>query len=302
MNFQTVGLQPASGASIVIPVYNEERGLAPLLVKINEVLSAGDLPWEVILVDDGSTDKSGDVARQAGVILLHHQSNRGYGAALKTGIRHARYDIIVIIDGDGTYPPENIPQLLTTFQSNQFDMVVGTRIGGQVAMSFVRRCAKWAITSLAEFIAHQPIPDLNSGMRVFSRNTALRFLDLLPDGFSFTTTITLGMLSNGYLVEYSPIDYHARIGRSKIRPVQDTLSFVFLILRIALYFSPLKIFLPLSGIFLLIGILWGLFTKIVLGQLADVSTSIVATFALEIALLGFLAELINKRTANNFRK
>jgi hypothetical protein len=154
---------------------------------------------------------------------------------------------------------------------------------------------------VANVVAGQSIPDLNSGLRVFRRSTAMRLLSLLPDGFSFTATITLALLSNGYLVDYVPINYHARQGSSKFRPIQDTLNFVGLILRIALYFAPLKIFLSLSVLLFSIALGAALFSQFVLGQLADVTTVVIAMTGAQVAVVGLLAELINRRLPNYFR-
>ena len=169
------------------------------------------------------------------------------------------------------------------------------RTGENVAIPAIRRPAKWFIGVLANLVAGETIPDLNSGLRVFRRSLVMEFFDILPDGFSFTTTITLGMLTNGYLVDYVPVNYHRRVGKSKIRPVRDTLNFVQLILRIALYFAPLKIFVPVSFLLLLLALVWGLFSTFVLGQLADVSTLVIVMTAAQIMAIGLLAELINRR-------
>lgn len=291
-----------AGVSIVVPAYNEQGGIGSVLSELHRVMRESGRQYEVIVIDDGSTDGTAAQVNQTQNKLLHHQTNKGYGAALKTGIRHARHTVIAMTDADGTYDNECIPSLLETIQNDEYDMVVGARLGKQAAIPFIRRPAKWALTRLGEFVAGQPIPDLNSGLRVFRRSTVLQIVDLLPDGFSFTTTITLAMLSNGYLVEYVPINYGLRIGQSKIRPLQDTLNFIGLIFRIALYFAPLKIFLPLAGVIVLLGSLWGLFTKLVLGELADVSTMIIVVAGFQIGALGLLAELVNKRSPNVFRK
>ena len=314
--------QDEQAVSVLIPAHNEEGCIGQVIARVEEVMSVSSLQWEVIVVDDGSTDRTAEIARKAtsrlrgkgGISLLRHHTNRGYGAALKTGIQHAKYEVIVTTDADGTYPIESIPKLLLMFhrppfedfagtgQGNQYDMVVGARTGEQVVIPLFRRPAKWALTRLAEYVARQPIPDLNSGLRVFSRTVALRLLDLLPDGFSFTTTITLAMLRNGYRVAYSPINYHARTGRSKIRPAWDTLGFIGLIVRIGLYFAPLRVFMPLSGILLFLGLAWGAFSYFAIGQLADASSIIIVMSAFQVGALGMLAELINKRTDNSFRK
>jgi glycosyltransferase involved in cell wall biosynthesis len=234
--------------------------------------------------------------------VLSHRENRGYGAALKTGIRHAQCDLICTIDADGTYPCERIPDLITRLEEGRYDMVVGARVGKNVSIPLIRRPAKWAVRRLASFVAGESIPDLNSGLRVFRREAALRMLRMLPDQFSFTATITLAMLVNGYLIDYVPINYYARVGRSKIKPIRDTLNFMQLVMRIALYFAPLKVFLPLSVFLLLLAFAWALFSKFMLGQLADVSTLVIAMTGFQIAVIGMLAELINQRTPNIYEE
>lgn len=294
----------AGELSVIVPAYNEKRGIGAVLDELLAVLPTLGLPaFELIVVDDGSSDGTAEaVSRYQEVTLLRHRANRGYGAALKTGIRHACHDWICITDADGTYPAEAIPALMARVTGGQCDMVIGARVGKSVAIPLVRRPAKWAIGRLAHFVAGEPIPDLNSGLRVFRRSAALRFLGVLPDGFSFTTTTTLGMLTNGYLVDYVPIDYRPRVGRSKIRPVRDTLNFAQLVLRIALYFTPLKVFLPLSALLSVAALAWALFSKLVLGELADVSTLVIVMAAVQVAVVGMLAELINRRLPNHFRE
>ncbi|MCB0208600.1 MAG: glycosyltransferase family 2 protein [Anaerolineae bacterium] len=283
------------GVSIIIPAFNEQNGINGVLTQLHHTMMNFGETYEIIVVDDGSVDETAAQVDPKKNRLLRHSTNRGYGAALKTGIRHAAYNIIAMTDADGTYPNDCIPDLLQILRQGECDMVVAARTGEQVFIPWLRRPAKWAITRLAEFVAGQSIPDLNSGLRLYRRTTVFQFLDLLPNGFSFTTTITLAMLSNGYLVRYEPINYHPRIGRSKIRPIADTLNFIGLILRIALYFAPLKIFLPLGILLLMVGIFWGLYTKFAFGQLADVSTMMIIMSAFQISALGLLAELINKR-------
>ena len=291
-----------AGLSVVIPAYNEAQSVGPVVESLLEDLAGTGWPFEIIVVDDGSTDGTGSQAESTGVRVIRHQTNRGYGAALKTGIRYARHRVVCITDADGTYPNERIPELVARLEQGNSEMVVGARTGAQVAIPTVRRPAKWAIGRLADFVSGEAIPDLNSGLRVFSRKTALRFLGLLPNGFSFTATITLALLSNGYWVEYVPINYGARKGRSKFRPVQDTFNFMALVLRIALYFAPLKVFLLLSGLLLLLAVGWGMLSKFAFGALADVSTMIIVMASVQVAVLGLLAELINRRLPNLYRE
>ena len=289
------------GLTVVIPAFNEEAGVGSVAAALSIELASGAWPFEVIVVDDGSSDATAEQAEKASVRVVRHESNRGYGAALKTGIRRARYDVICITDADGTYPNERIPDLVARREEHKADMVVGARVGDNVAIPLVRRPAKWVLSRLANLVAGRDVPDLNSGLRLFRRKDALRFFSILPDGFSFTTTITLGMLASGYVVDFVPIDYRARIGRSKIRPVRDTLNFVGLVMRIALYFAPLKVFLPLSGLMLVAAAVWGVLSKVLLGTLADVSTVVIVMAAIQIAVLGLIAELVNRRLPNYFR-
>lgn len=292
------------GFSLIVPAYNEEGGIASSLDHVLEILDKSDLEHEIIVVDDGSTDRTVEsLAAYGGRIrVLQHHANKGYGAALKTGIRNARFATIVITDADGTYPNERIPELVKHKNAGGFHMVVGARTGRNVAIPLIRKPAKWAIGKLANFVVGEKIPDINSGLRIFDRDVALKFFPMFPDGFSFTTTITMCTLSNGYLVEFVPIDYHARVGRSKIRPIRDTLNFVQLIARMALYFAPLKLFLPLSLILFLAGIGWGVSTKLLTEELADISTLIIMMAALHIGAIGLLAELMHTSLAQTYRR
>jgi glycosyltransferase involved in cell wall biosynthesis len=214
-------------------------------------MNQSEWQYELIVVDDGSTDQTAAVAQAHGVEVLRVPRNRGYGAALKSGISAAHHDWILIIDADGTYPAEVIPKMLERLE--EYDMVVAARIGKEVHIPMVRRPARWMLGRLATYLAEQPIPDFNSGLRVFRKSLAQRFEHLLPAGFSFTTTITMASLCNDYRVLYLPISYGRRVGRSKIRPAH-AYQFLLVILRTAVYFNPLRVFLPLGGIFFLAGV------------------------------------------------
>ena len=230
--------------TVVIPAYNEEGAIAEDLGSLKALLDNTHLAYEIVVVNDGSTDRTAEEAgKVSGIRLLSHQRNRGYGAALKTGIRAAETDIIVITDADGTYPPRYIPELVATVEAGS-DMAVGARTGDNVAIPLIRRPAKWFLNTLANYLAGQKIPDLNSGLRAFRKTGVTPFFPILPSGFSFTTTITLAMLCNDYQVTYHPIDYLKRTGSSKIRPIKDTYNFLVLILRTICYFNPLKVFMP----------------------------------------------------------
>lgn len=234
----------ASSCSIVIPACNEQDGVGAVAETVARVLNGEGITHEVIVVDDGSTDGTSDAARKAGARVIRHEMNRGYGAAIKTGIRGAEHDVIVITDADGTYPADRIPDLLHRLE--QYDMVVGARSGDRVHIPLIRRPAKWLLGKLANYVAGMRIPDLNSGLRAFRRADALALFPTLPDGFSLTTTITMATLMDGGNVSYIPINYHPRKGRSKIHPIRDTLNFFMLVSRLALHFRPMKVFFPVA--------------------------------------------------------
>jgi glycosyltransferase involved in cell wall biosynthesis len=283
------------GLSLIIPAYNEEKGIQGVVEEIKANLSSLNCPLEIIVVDDGSTDRTGDVIREIdGIRSVRHEVNKGYGAALKTGIRSASYPFVGITDADGTYPSQSIPGLLSAMEENGTEMVVGARTGGNVRIPLLRKPAKWTLSKIANYLAREKIPDLNSGLRIFRKKAVTRFFNILPDQFSFTTTITLAMLMNGFRVKFIPIDYHQRVGKSKIRPIYDTLNFLQLIVRTILYFDPLRIFLPLSLIFIVGGLLL-LGHRIIFGHGFGVTSVVMLVAGVQMMALGMLADLINKR-------
>jgi len=280
------------GYSVIVPVYNEAEGIDSVLNALAEHLPP---EAEIIVVDDGSTDGTPEVLERHGsrVHVVAHPHNRGYGAALKTGIREARYERLVFIDGDGTYPSERIPDLVRRLENA--DMVVGMRSARSAGIPLVRRPAKWVLNKLANYLTGRRIPDLNSGLRAMRRCSLEPLMPLLPDGFSFTTTSTLGMIINGKRVDFEPIDYLHRKGRSKIRPIRDTLNFLQLIVRTVLYFEPLRIFIP-AALFLFAASGAALVVSLVfLEKILD--GTIVALFVAGVQMLGIgmLADLINRR-------
>ncbi|MGH9795820.1 MAG: glycosyltransferase family 2 protein [Candidatus Acidiferrales bacterium] len=240
-----------AGVTVVVPAYNEEGAIASQIKNVLGVMERSARPWELIVVDDGSTDATASQAEQTGARLIRLGRNRGYGAALKAGIAAAQHELIVITDADGTYPSEAIPALLE--HAAHHDMVVGARIGENVAIPLARRPAKWVLGRLASYMAGQKIPDLNSGLRVMKKSLVEKFEHLLPSGFSFTTTITLALLCSEYSVYYHAIEYHKRVGQSKIRP-GHAYQFLMLILRTIVYFNPLRFFLPLGAVFFAAGV------------------------------------------------
>ena len=283
----------APSLSVVIPAFNEESGIASVLAELRAVLEQADLEAEVIVVDDGSTDRTAHEAQGAGARVLTHRSNRGYGAALKTGIAAATHDVIVIKDADGTYPARHLPELVAALDSA--DMVVGARTGPGVHIPFVRRPAKWALNRLADFVAKARIPDLNSGMRVFRRDVVLQYFPILPDQFSWTTTLTLAMHCDKYAVTYLPIEYRHRTGQSKIMP-WDAGTFAILILRTAMLFHPLRVFLPLALVCFAYGVVKTFIDLIVL-QDPNISASALMMLlsSLFILLIGMLGDAMATR-------
>ena len=286
----------AEGVSIVIPAFNEEHGIGDTLDEVIATLCDWDVPWEILCVDDGSTDRTTEVLEARDDIrVLQHSTNSGYGAALKTGLRNAKFSTVVITDADGTYPNDRIPDLVRLCETN--DMVVGARIGANVNYPLIRKVPKYFLRRFAEWMVHQKIPDMNSGLRVFKKEVAERFIGILPNGFSFTTTITLAMLSNRYRVHFEPIDYHRRTGKSKIKPIRDTLNFVQLILRIGMYFAPLRVFLPVGMFFFLGFVVSAAYDVFLLKNLTD-KTLILLVTATQITMFALLADMIDKRVSS----
>lgn len=279
--------------SAVIPVFNEEKAVFDIINELKNVLDKLNTSYEIIAIDDGSSDKSGEILKTIeGIKLIQHPLNRGYGASLKTGIKSAQGEWILIADADGTYPLNSIPELYSHL--NQYDMVVGARTGKNVNIPFFRKPAKKFISILANFLSGQKIPDLNSGLRFFKKELALNYFHLFPEGFSFTTTITLALISDGYLVKFIPIDYFKREGKSSIRPLKDFIYFTSLVVRIVSYFRPLKVFASLSLSLFFLAVLFFIYCFYFLHIIADTTLVIVSMASLQIFLSGLIAELIVK--------
>lgn len=283
------------GLSIIVPAYNEAAGIGPVLAGIRATMDETGLEYEILVVDDGSQDETATVAEAAGFRVLRHPQNRGYGAALKTGIRHAAHELIAITDADGTYPNERIPALYALAVVGEYDMVVGARTGEEVHIPLIRRPAKWALNRLADHLARAHIPDLNSGLRLFRKDVAIDFMRYLPSSFSFTTTLTLALLTNEYRVCYEPISYHKRVGKSKINPIKDTLNFTGLIVRTVMYFAPLRVLLPISGTLLLLALAVLIGSALLTDRIMDVTVIVITMTALQVAVLALVADLIEKR-------
>jgi glycosyltransferase involved in cell wall biosynthesis len=282
--------------SIVIPCFNEEYAVKATVEQILQHVDADG--YEIIVVDDGSHDRTPAIlteiqASHENIRVATHQRNLGYGAALKTGIRSAQSEYIVITDADGTYPNEKIPDLVQRCQDQ--DMVVGARTGANVTYSKIRSVPKFFLKRWVSWLARQDVPDINSGLRVFRKDVAEKYFGILSDQFSFTITITLALLTNYHKVLFVPIDYHARVGKSKIRPVRDTLRFLALILRTGTYFSPIRAFMPIFMFLLLSAIASLLFDILVYRDLTD-KTLLLFLFSLNVAMFSLIADMIDKRT------
>lgn len=241
--------------SVVIPAFNEAEGVGQTVEEVVAAL-AGERESEILVVDDGSSDDTAEIAERAGATLLRHPHNGGYGKSLKDGIRAARHDTIVICDADGSYPPEAIPELVTAYRSDGFDMVVGARQNYRDSLwkAPLRRVLKW----LVEYTVGRRVPDVNSGLRVFSREAVLPFLPTLSDSFSFTTSLTLAYMMSRRFVAYRPVPYRRRRGASKVRLLRDSLRTLQYIVQAVLYYNPLKIFILLSALCLLLALAGGL--------------------------------------------
>lgn len=280
--------------TVLVPAYNEEETIGPMLDKIIGAMKFMHLQdYEIIVVNDASTDRTLAIAQQKEVKVISHEINKGYGAALKTGIRNARFKYILIIDADDTYPVDKIPLLISKI--GEHDMAVGARTGRNVNIPIFRRPAKAFLNLLANYLTETKIPDLNSGFRIIKKEAALKFFHILPNGFSFTTTITLALLVNNYSVVYIPIEYFKRRGRSKFHPVKDTFNYFLLIIRTIMYFNPLKIFVPLSFLLFLTGIVILCYSYLFIGKVMDVATILCIVTAIQTAVIGLLADLIDRR-------
>jgi len=293
--------------SIIVPCFNESLAVSKTAKEIFSTLTTWQenenvqLGFELIFVNDGSTDDTSVKLSLLGqdfknLKIIDSKANCGYGASLKKGILVAKYDSIVITDADGTYPNERIPELIKGLEKN--DMVIGARIGKNVQIPTLRRPVKWLLLQYARWMSKADIKDLNSGLRSMKKDKVFKFWNMLPNAFSFTSTITLSMHIEGLNVSYLPIDYHARIGNSSIKPIQDTVRFFSLVLRTVMYFKPLQVFGTMGLVMLAVAICVGITGKVMIGEVPDVITvSLFSTGSVFIGL-GLLGDLINARKPN----
>jgi polyisoprenyl-phosphate glycosyltransferase len=282
--------------SVVLPCYNERDHVELEVKRIRAALEAAGLAYELICVDDGSTDGTREVLQHLpGVRTILLPRNQGSGTARRIGTQAASGRVVVWTDADMTYPNELIPELVAQLDDT-YDQVVGARRTEAGNYRFFRVPAKWAIRKLAAYLTNTEIPDLNSGLRAFKRSVAEPYLRLLPPGFSCVTTITLAFLSNGHPVKYVPIDYFKRAGRSKFHPFKDAYNYIIQVLRMVMYFNPLRVLMPI-GLWLLALAGAKFFYDIVVHNFRITgSTVLVAVAGFQIAALALLADLVVRRT------
>ncbi len=277
--------------SVVLPVYNEQGHLCDEIDRIRAGLDASPYSYEIVVVDDGSSDGSSELLGQIeGIRLLRFATNRGTGSARKAGTRAARGRVVVWTDADMTYPNGDIALLVKELDGA--DQVVGARTSEQGTAKALRVPAKWLIRALASYLTKTPIPDLNSGFRAFRRNVALQYLHLLPPGFSCVTTITMAFLANGYSVRYVPIDYRARAGTSKFHWWVDTKRYLAQIVRLVLSYNPLRVFLPLAGALFGLGLLKLGYDAVDKDFRLATNTLLIFFAAFQLFVLGLLADLV----------
>jgi len=275
--------------SVIIPAYNEQGALRPTVDDVRGQLEPLGIPYEIIVVDDGSKDNTRAEALASGATVDWNDANSGYGATLKRGVRRALHEYVAIIDADGTYPARYLPEMLQVCRHQ--DMVVGNRGVGMKNVPWIRKAPKWVLNTLASFLSERHIPDLNSGLRVFRKTELIPFLPLLPKNFSFTSTITLCMGANEKRFTYVPIEYGKRVGQSKMKPI-DFINFIILILRVITLFNPLRVFIPLGLLLFAVG--GGkLIYDIWMDNMSE-TTVLAFISALLIWSLGLLADMISR--------
>jgi glycosyltransferase involved in cell wall biosynthesis len=276
--------------SVILPAKNEAAALGGVLERLHAVLGArGHETWEIVVVDDGSTDGTGEVAAKAGARVVRHPYSMGNGAAVKSGIRAAQGDVLVLMDADGQHLPEDVPRLLDALPDHA--MVVGARTLG-TGTGAHRGFANRVYNALASYVVNRRVEDLTSGFRAIVAQHARRFVYMLPNTFSYPTTITLAFFRSGLPVRYVPIEAKKRVGKSHISIVRDGSRFLMIILRIATLVAPMRVFLPASGAFLLLGVGWYAWTLFTVSRFTNASL-----LAFMLAVILFALALISEQIA-----
>lgn len=288
-----------SFVTILIPIFNEEEAIKKVIEGVDDTMKKTEYDYEIMLVDDASTDKTVEIIKSMSerndrLKLVRRKLNGGAGASRKTGIRAAKGEVIVMLDGDGTYDAEAMPKMLSYFP--EFDQVNGARTSEEGTYKLLRFSAKWFIRHLAIYLSGYKIPDLNTGLKAFKRDIMIKYLWVIPDGFSCVTTMTLAFLTNGYNVKYIPTRYFKRIGESKFHPVKDTLKYLNTVIRMVIYFKPLKFFVPLSLIIFIIGVIRIWYGLYYIEFKIRASEIIIVLASMQIFFFGLLADLIVSTT------
>jgi glycosyltransferase involved in cell wall biosynthesis len=278
--------------SVIIPARNEAASIGELVRSIREQNPVA----EILVVNDGSTDKTAAVAREAGAKVIDHPHSMGNGAAVKAGARRATGEILVFLDADGQHNPADIPRLLSRLDDG-FDMVIGARANSKSHANVGRLVANGAYNVVASLVTGRTIPDLTSGFRAVRASLFKRFLYLLPNGFSYPTTITMAFIRSGFPIEFVDIDAQRRQGKSHIRPIRDGVRFMVIIFKIATLYAPMKLFLPTSLFFFLVGLGYYLYTFVNFGRFTNMSL-LLLTASVIVFLIGLISEQI---TALNFK-
>lgn len=278
-----------STLSIILPAYNEADSIDSLIQNIQGIVQRAGYSFEILVIDDGSHDNTAVIAKAAGARVIRHPYNIGNGAAIKTGIRNARGDVLIMLDADGQHPPEDIPRLVEKIGS--YDMVVGARTAGSDT-DFHRDLANMTYNILASYVSGYKIEDLTSGFRAVKADLARSFLYLLPNRFSYPTTITLATLRSGRSLAFIPIKGRRRKGKSNIKLLRDGLRFLLIIIRVATFYSPLKVFIPVSVLMFLTGLLYGLYKVLFLGTRYGPTSAMLMTVSVVIFMVGLVSEQV----------
>jgi glycosyltransferase involved in cell wall biosynthesis len=275
-----------SSVSVVIPAFEEASAVGVVVQSLRAAAT-----WrEVLVIDDGSADETATAASAAGAEVVRHPYNKGNGASIKTGIRHASGEYVLIVDGDGQHTAADAVRLVAFL--GEYDLVVGTRAGSTQQASAARHMGNNVLNWVASYLTGREIPDLTSGLRA-ARTSGLReFLHLLPNGFSTPTTTTLSFVKAGYSVRFEPITVGARLGKSKIKLVSDGARFLMILLKVITIFSPLRIFLPIAGAFFVLGATYAVWTTITRHDITD-SSVLLLVLAVVIFLVGLVSEQIS---------
>jgi glycosyltransferase involved in cell wall biosynthesis len=277
-------LADPSAVSIVIPALNEAAAIGDVVSRLR-----AEAPWhEILVVDDGSRDENGARASQAGAEVVRHPYTKGNGAAVKTGIRRARGEFVLIVDGDGQHAPSDARRLVQRL--GEYDLIIGAR-SSQTQATLGRRIGNQMLNQLAGYLTGRPIADLTSGFRGARREHLQEFLHLLPNGFSTPTTTTLAFIKAGYNVGFEPVEARARLGLSKIKFARDGARFFLILLKVITIFSPLRVFVPISAASLLLGIGYGLMNFALYGRIPN-GAVILILFAVIVFLVGLISEQI----------